>query len=81
MPNDPIAIHDPAALGKLLRQVRKEMSLTQAEAAGICNVGVRLIVELEQGKQTAHIGKIFQVLKGYGLVLSASKRKISRGMA
>jgi DNA-binding XRE family transcriptional regulator len=65
------------SLGKFLKTLRKEMRLTQAEAAGLCNVGLRFLIELEAGKPTAQIGKTFQVLQGYGLVVSVSAKSLS----
>lgn len=61
-------------LGLLVRQTRKTLNLTQTQAAGLCNVGIRFLSELERGKASLHIGKVFKVLDGFGLRLSASKR-------
>ena len=65
-------------LGDLLRSRRKGMGMTQTHAADLCNVGPRFIVELERGKETAQLGKILQVLRGYGLEFCVTPRKIGR---
>lgn len=56
-------------LGKIIRQTRKSQKLTQQQLAGICGVGVRFIRELEQGKNSCHIGKTLSVLEMMGLEL------------
>lgn len=54
-------------LGKLIKDTRKSQGLTQADLAISANVGVRFIVDLENGKETAQIGKILQVCQMLGL--------------
>ncbi|ESQ92820.1 type II toxin-antitoxin system Y4mF family antitoxin [Asticcacaulis benevestitus] len=58
-----------ADLGRLIRDARKRQGLRQDELAGAANVGLRFVVELENGKPTAQIGKALTVLKTLGLVL------------
>jgi y4mF family transcriptional regulator len=60
-------IGDAKALGALIRQRRKDMGLTQLDAAGLCGVGERFLSELERGKASASLGKTLQVLKRLGL--------------
>lgn len=67
-------ISDPVALGKLVRTKRKIQHLTQQELAGASGTGLRFIIELEKGKATCQIGKIFQVLEMLGVVLIAQTR-------
>ena len=64
----------PKELGQFLRNRRKEMKLTQAQAAALCNVGVRFIIELEAGKETASFGKLLRVVRGYGLILNVGPK-------
>ncbi len=58
---------DVRALGKVIRQHRKFIGLTQKDAAGLCGVGERFLSELERGKESASLGKAFQVIKRLGL--------------
>lgn len=44
-------IHDPSDLGKILRQSRKKLGLTQHQAALITGVSPRLWSECENGKR------------------------------
>ncbi|MEZ5471677.1 MAG: helix-turn-helix domain-containing protein [Marinicella sp.] len=57
-------------LGKLIRNKRKALNLTQVECAGISGVGVRFLSDLENGKATCEIGKSILILNGLGLKLN-----------
>lgn len=67
-------ISTSAQLGTLIRQVRKRQGITQEDLSALVGVGPRLIGEIERGKPTAEIGKVFQLLAGLGLVISIAPR-------
>ncbi len=67
-------ISNPEQLGALIRQVRKGQEITQEDLSSLVGVGPRLIGEIERGKPTAEIGKVFQLLAGLGLVISIKPR-------
>ena len=54
-------------LSKAIKGRRKSLKLTQAECATFCGVGLRFFSELENGKQSLHLGKVMQVLQMLGL--------------
>ena len=54
-------------LGKFAKEKRKSLGLTQSELALACGVGVRFIVEFENGKETAQIGKVLKILNSLGI--------------
>ena len=56
-------------LADIIKKKRKEQKLTQSQLAGLCNVGVRFIVDLEAGKETCQIGKVLYVLDMLGIKL------------
>ena len=58
------------SLGRLVRQTRKYLKLTQPQLALAANVGVRFIVELEVGKSTLRLENILRVIQALGGVLS-----------
>jgi len=60
---------DVAAIGRIVRDERKELGLRQDELAAASGVGLRFIVELERGKVTAQIGKVVAVLAALGCEL------------
>jgi y4mF family transcriptional regulator len=62
-------IQSPQDLGRLVRETRKRLKLTQPQLALAANVGVRFIVELEAGKSTLRLENILRVLQALGGVL------------
>ena len=60
-------VNDVVELGKLIKETRKSQNLTQADLAMVSNVGVRFLVDLENGKETAQVGKVIKVCKMLGL--------------
>ena len=62
------------ALGSLVQQARKSQSLTQAQLAASCGVGVRFILDLEKGKPTCALDKSLKVAQMLGLKLITDKK-------
>ncbi len=62
-----IRITTPANIGIILRHLRKESGFTQRDAAGLCNVSLPFLNQLEQGKSTAQIGKVLEVCQRFGI--------------
>jgi len=69
-----IKINNPKELGEYLYKERKRLQLTQKEISEFTDVGRKFVLELEKGKVTAQIGKVFEVLNGLGLELHLIKR-------
>ncbi len=61
-------------LGAIVRETRKSQDFTQNDLAGITGVGRRFISDLENGKETAHLGKALHVITSLGVVLTSSHR-------
>lgn len=62
-----VAINSADELGATLRMLRKESGLTQRDAAGLCNVSLPFLNQVEQGKSTAQIGKVLDVCQRFGI--------------
>ena len=62
-----IDIQTAADLGKAIRDQRKSDGLTLAETAGLTNVGIRFLSELENGKPTVRLDKVLRVVNALGL--------------
>ena len=60
----------PTDIGTTIRAARKAQGLRQDELAAAANVGVRFLIELEAGKQTAQLGKTLAVLAALGIDVS-----------
>ncbi|WP_455136617.1 helix-turn-helix domain-containing protein [Thermophilibacter sp.] len=67
-------IYDTSDLGTLIAAERKRRGYTQAELADFSGVGVTYLSHLENGKETAEIGKALTVLATLGLDLFAERR-------
>lgn len=63
-------IKDVADLGRIVKETRKSLQLTQTDLAISAQVGVRFIVELENGKETAQLGKVIRVCRMLGIKIN-----------
>ncbi|MBM6779487.1 helix-turn-helix transcriptional regulator [Collinsella tanakaei] len=63
-----------AELGSLIREERLRQKLTQTDLAGISGVGIAFISQLENGKETAEMGRVIRVLTMLGIDLYAERR-------
>jgi HTH-type transcriptional regulator / antitoxin HipB len=64
-------ITDTRTLGELIRSRRTALGLRQPDLALAANVGIRFIVEIENGKETCQIGLTLRLLKALGIDLFA----------
>lgn len=71
-------IHSPIDISAAIKNRRKSLNLTQAECAAFCGVGLRFFSELENGKQSLHLGKVMQVLQMLGLKIQITKNEIGK---
>lgn len=69
----------PLEIGRMIRETRRNAGLRQDELAAVAGVGLRFVVELEQGKASAHLGKTLQVLDALGLDLGLRPRDDAAG--
>jgi HTH-type transcriptional regulator/antitoxin HipB len=67
-------INSPEELGQYLLKERKQLKLTQKEISEFADVGRKFIIEIEKGKATAQLGKVFELLNSLGLELHLIKR-------
>ena len=67
-------IRNPVDIGRIVRKKRKEDGLTMEDAAALCGVGYRFMSDLENGKKTAELGKVLQVIEGLGLEVEIVSR-------
>jgi HTH-type transcriptional regulator/antitoxin HipB len=66
-----IEIVNTPALGDLIRNRRTSLGLRQQDLALAANVGVRFIVDIENGKETSQIGLVIRLLQSLGIKLTA----------
>lgn len=60
-------IQSTAELGQKVRELRRAQKITQTQLAGLANTGIRFISDLENGKETCHIGKVLRVIETLGV--------------
>ena len=63
-------------IGQIIRQIRKQLGITQSDLALTAGTGLRFIIELEKGKATCQIGKVLQVLQVLGIQCHLSHTEI-----
>jgi len=67
-------INDTEALGKLIRQRRKELGYTQAAMSEMTGLSASFLSNLENGKPTCEVGKAIRVVNLLGMDLDVSRR-------
>ena len=70
--------YTPEKIGKLARETRKGMGVTQKGLALTSGTGLRFIIELEKGKPTCQIGKVLTVLQTLGIKLVLTPPPIAK---
>ena len=63
LPHFPASFFGARELGRLIRNTRKARGLKQSELAVLTNTSRCFISEVENGKETAQVGKIFLLLR------------------
>jgi len=56
-----------AQIGKMIRETRKNLGVTQRSLALTSGTGLRFIIDLEKGKDTCEIGKALTILNTLGI--------------
>ena len=66
-----------AQIGKLIRDTRKSIGVTQKDLALTSGTGIRFIIDLENGKETCEIGKALSILSTLGIKITLSPPLVS----
>jgi y4mF family transcriptional regulator len=61
--------YTPKDLGKIVRDIRKKLGVTQKDLALTSGTGLRFVIDLEKGKETCQIGKALTILHTLGIKL------------
>lgn len=62
-------------IAEVIKENRKRMGLTQAQLAFYANVSPKFIIELEKGKETIELHKLFDVLNVFDLTINIISKK------
>jgi HTH-type transcriptional regulator / antitoxin HipB len=77
LPLAPTAVNLVGEIGAIVRNQRKRVAkMTQAEAAALCNIGIRFLSDLENGKPTIQMGMALKVLRAFGIQVVLKKKTL-----
>jgi HTH-type transcriptional regulator / antitoxin HipB len=57
-------------IGRLIRDTRKKLGVTQRALALTSGTGLRFVIDLEKGKETCEFGKALTILHTLGIKLT-----------
>lgn len=63
-----VFLASPAELGRAVRAARLARRLTQEDVAGRAKVSRKFVNQVEEGKASAHLGKVLTLMMSVGLV-------------
>jgi HTH-type transcriptional regulator/antitoxin HipB len=69
----PLRIYTPDSLGAAIRHYRTEAGLTQAELAEMAGLHRTYLSDLERGKETEQLKRIFRLLRQLGVRMTLDK--------
>jgi transcriptional regulator with XRE-family HTH domain len=72
-PSNRFRVYAPASLGDAIRHYRKEAGLTQAQLAEISGLQRSYLSELESGKETEQLKRVFRLLRQLGVRMTLDK--------
>lgn len=70
---DPFRIYTPASLGDGIRHYRTSAGLTQSQLAEMAGLQRSYLSELESGKETEQLKRIFRVLRQLGVRMTLDR--------
>jgi HTH-type transcriptional regulator / antitoxin HipB len=62
--------YTPQEIGKLVRDTRKSLGVTQKDLALTSGTGLRFVIDLEKGEETCEFGKALTVVQTLGIKLT-----------
>lgn len=65
--NEAFKFYNATEIGKVVKNTRKKLGVTQRDLALTSGTGLRFIIELEHGKPTCQLEKVLTVLRTLGL--------------
>ena len=71
----PTKVRNAADVGRLVKTVRTEQALLQADLAGLGGTGNRFVVDLEKGKPTLQLQKVLDMLDLLGLEVVIQRKR------
>ncbi len=69
--------YTPEDIGRLTRETRKQLGVTQRNLALTSGTGLRFVIDLEKGKKTCEIGKVLTILHTLGIKMTLTPPSVS----
>ena len=63
---------DSRTIGKIIRKTRRALHMRQDELASVAGLSTRALSSIENGKNTAQLGLVLNVLDALGIVTTLS---------
>ena len=63
----PYRIRLPKYMGRAIKDIRNKKKMTQSDLADITGVSVKFISDVERGKETVQMDKVFDLARALGL--------------
>jgi len=70
--------YTPLEIGRMVKETRKILGVTQKDLALTSGTGLRFIIDLERGKETCQLGKALTILHTLGIRLALTPPSIPR---
>ncbi len=65
-------------IGRIVRETRKKLGVTQKALALTSGTGLRFVIELEKGKPTCEIGKALTVVQTLGIRIALTPPSVAK---
>jgi len=63
----PYLVRLPNYMGRAIKDIRKKKNMTQGDLAEITGTSVKFISDVERGKETTQMDKVFDLVRDLGL--------------
>jgi HTH-type transcriptional regulator / antitoxin HipB len=70
--------YSPQDIGRIVRETRKQLRVTQKNLALTSGTGLRFVIELEKGKPTCEIGKALTVIQTLGIRITLTPPALTK---
>ncbi|MCK5542443.1 MAG: helix-turn-helix transcriptional regulator [Desulfobacterales bacterium] len=67
----------PKYIGRAIRDIRKQKQMTQKDLADVTGTSVKFISNVERGKETVQIDKVFVLLKALEIMIYLSSEPLN----
>lgn len=74
----PYLIRMPRYLGKAIKAARKSKKMTQKDLANVTGTSVKFICEVERGKESVQIDKVFDLLRALSLQVYLTDKPLKK---